>query len=112
MRRAVATLVLVVLLAGAGGVLGARAYQDMLLLRRPASVRVEDTSRVRGWMTVRFVAQAHRVPVSALAAQLGAPADGDVTLDELARTRGVTPQEEVAAAREALARLGGARGGA
>jgi hypothetical protein len=107
-----AALVLVVLLAVAGGVLGARAYQDMLLLRRPATVRTQDTTRIRGWMTVRFVADAHGVPVESLAAQLGAPVGGGVTLDELARTRGVSSAQEVAAARDAITQLSGQQGGA
>jgi hypothetical protein len=111
MRRAVVALVLLALLVGAGGLLGTRAYQDMLLLRQPAAVRTQDTSRIRGWMTVRFIAEAHHLAVDTLAAQLGAPPGGGVTLDQLAHMRGVSPEQQLADARAAVSQLEGAQGG-
>ncbi|HEY2593841.1 MAG TPA: hypothetical protein VGK33_08065 [Chloroflexota bacterium] len=111
MRRAVVAVVLLALLVGAGGLLGARAYQDVLVLRQPAAVRTQDTSRIRGWMTVRFIAEEHRLAVDTLAAELGAPPGGDVTLDQLAHMRGVSPEQQLADARATVSRLQGVQGG-
>ena len=97
--------VLAVLAVGLGIVLVLHAYEDWQSLRRPATVRMQDTSPIRGWMTVRFIANAHRVPVPALAARLDAPPDGQITLDELARERGVPPALEQEQARQAVAEL-------
>jgi hypothetical protein len=106
MRRAL--LLIAVLIALGAGALAARAYEDWQSLQRPIVVRVQDTTRIRGWMTVRFIANAHGVPVDALAARLGAPPRGNITLNELARARGVSPREEEDAARAAVAELRGA----
>jgi hypothetical protein len=91
-----------VLLVLVGGVLAARAYEDWRSLQRPPAVRLEDTSRIRPWMTVRFIARSFRVPLPELAAQLGAPPEGNVTLAQLARERRVPPSQEVDTARRAV----------
>jgi hypothetical protein len=96
---------LAALLLGLCVLLGVRAYQDWQRLHAPQATRVADTTRIRGWMTVRYIADAHRVPVAVLADRLGAPSDGRTTLIELARRRGVPPNEEVDLARQAVAEL-------
>lgn len=94
---------LIVLLLLWAGVLAARAYEDWQSLQRPPAIRLQDTSRIQPWMTVRFIAISHRVPIGSLAAQLDAPPAGDVTLIQLARARGVPVAQEVDAARRSVA---------
>jgi hypothetical protein len=104
MRRpiAIGAGVVAVLLLIWAGVLAARAYQDWQSLRRAPAVRLQDTSRIQPWMTVRFIAMSHGVAVGSLAAQLGAPPGGNVTLFELARTRGISVPQEADATRRAV----------
>jgi hypothetical protein len=102
MRRVIAGLLVVLVLVT--GALGVRAYEDWQMLQRPPLARLQDTSRIRGWMTVRFIANSHRVPVQALAQRLDAP-NGNVTLNQLAQARGMPPPEEESEARQAVAEL-------
>jgi hypothetical protein len=99
-----AVLLAIVLLAVCA-VLGVRAYQDWQRLQAPSTTRAEDTTRIRPWMTVRYIANAHHVPVATLADRLGAPPDGRATLIDLARQHGVPQAEEVDQARQAVGDL-------
>lgn len=108
MRRQVAlvsgVLALVITLISAG-VLAVHAYQDWQNLGRPTAESLGDTSRIQPWMTVRFVAMSHHVPITALAMQLGAPPGGNISLATLARVRNVPVSEELAIARDSVAQL-------
>lgn len=58
---------------------------------------------IEGWMTPRYVALSWDLPPAVVAGALGIPQDGSgrrVTLDELAKARGV-PVEDLAAALDA-----------
>jgi hypothetical protein len=96
---------LVVALIGLVMFFGLQGYRAWELLRRPTVVRVADTSGIRPWMTVRFIARAHRVPVADLATQLGGPADGSLTLRALAASQGVPEPELENKVRQAVAQL-------
>ncbi len=85
--------------------LGVRAVQAWQELQRPAASQVADTSSIRPWMSVRLIARAHRVPVADLAAQLGAPASGRITLLELARQRAVPVRQVEDETRRAVSEL-------
>ncbi len=86
-------------------VLGARAWQAWQALRRPATAQVADADSIRPWMDVRFIARTQHVPVAELAARLGAPPSGHVTLLDLARQRDVPVRQVEDEARRAVAEL-------
>lgn len=102
--RGVVVLLGLVLVAVAA-VCAMQAYQAWQMLHRPPAVRAEDTSRIRAWMSVRLIATAHQVSAVDLAARLGAPADGNTTLLDLARRQGVPVAEMENRARQAVADL-------
>ncbi|MCZ7562836.1 MAG: DedA family protein [Burkholderiales bacterium] len=66
--------------------LGVRSYRTFQLLQSAYAVGLPDASTIRPWMTLRYVADAYRVPLPALRGRLGAPEDAapDATLKSLA----------------------------
>jgi membrane protein DedA with SNARE-associated domain len=72
---------------------GLRTYRSYLLLRSAYEVGMPQSSSVRAWMTVRYVAATYRVPEALLLTRLGLSADvsPDATLKFLAEQRGLSP---------------------
>lgn len=76
---------------------GLRAYRSLLLLRSAYDVGAPAVSSIRGWMTLRYVADTYRAPEKALIDRLGlAPeTDPDTSLKSLAEQEGLSPFEYV-----------------
>jgi len=83
---------------------GLRAYNSLLLLRSAYELGAPGVSSVRPWMTLRYIAGAHRAPEAALIAQLQlAPGtDPDTELKSLAEREGVPKVEFVQKVQQAL----------
>ena len=84
-----------------------RTYWSYELLRSAYAVGVPALSNVRGWMTLRQVAETYRIPEQALAQQLElpAPADPEATLKSLAEQQGVSPLAYVQRVQQAVAAI-------
>ena len=70
-----AALVLTFLAALSSVWFGVRTYGSFVLLRSAYHVGMPQSSSVRGWMTIRYVATIYRVPEIVLIAHLGLPLD-------------------------------------
>ena len=83
---------------------GFRAYHSLLVLRSAHELGAPEISSVRAWMTIRYIAGAHRAPEAALIAQLQlAPGtDPDTELKSLAEREGVPKVEFVQRVQQAL----------
>jgi hypothetical protein len=84
---------------------GVRAYTAWQILQAPPAVGAADTGSIRPRMSVRFIARSHLVPLADLAARLGAPADGNITLLDLASRQGLAVLQVEDRARQAIADL-------
>ncbi|MCO5100833.1 MAG: DedA family protein [Burkholderiaceae bacterium] len=102
-RRLLVALVLLAVVVTV--VLGMRVWGTFTLLRSAYEAGAAQTSSVRPWMTLRYVAAAYRAPAAALREQLGlAPdTDPDTTLFVLATRAGVSPPEYVRRVQLAIA---------
>ncbi len=97
-------LALIVAVAFPTVLFGLRAYHSLLVLRSAYELGAPQISSVRAWMTIRYVAGAHRAPEAALIAQLQlAPGtDPDTELKSLAEREGVPKVEFVQRVQQAL----------
>src|SRR4029450_2373796 len=88
-----AALFLTVLAALSSVWFGMRTYSSFVLLRSAYQVGMPQSSSVRGWMTIRFVATVYRVPESFFIAHLGLPPDisSDTSLKSLAERERISP---------------------
>lgn len=100
-------VVLIVLATVATTVLGMRTWGTFTLLRSAYEAGAPQTSSVRPWMTLRYIAATYRAPEAALGEQLQLPpdTDPDTTLLSLARRTGVTPPDYVRRAQLAIAAI-------
>jgi hypothetical protein len=105
LSRRVSVAVLVFVLFALAAFFGVRAYQAWQILQRPPVVGVSDAGPIRPRMSVRFIARSHEVPLAELASRLGAPADGNITLLDLANRQGVPVLQIEDRARQALTDL-------
>ena len=98
-------VVFVVLATVATAVLGLRTWGTFTLLRSAYEAGVPQTSSVRPWMTLRYVATTYRAPEAALREQLQVPTDTDPdrTLLSLAKRTGVSPPDYVRRVQLAIA---------
>ena len=98
-------VLLVVLAAVATAMLGLRTYRTWTLLSSAYEVGVPETSSVRPWMTLRYVAIAYRAPETALGEYLGLSpqTDPDTTLKALAERFGVSPPDYARRVQRAIA---------
>ncbi len=98
-------VVFVVLATVATAVLGMRTWGTFTLLRSAYEAGVPQTSSVRPWMTLRYVATTYRAPEAALREQLQVPTDTDPdrTLLSLAKRTGVSPPDYVRRVQLAIA---------
>ena len=71
-------LVLSVIATLAAVAFGLRSYGSFLILRSAVGVGAPQVSRIRPWMTLRYVAGTYQVPETALVAQLGLAADTEL----------------------------------
>jgi len=96
---------LVVVTTAATIFLGMRTWGTFTLLRSAYEAGVPQTSSVRPWMTLRYVAATYRVPEAALREELRLPADTDpdTTLFSLAGRTGITAPDYVRRAQRAIA---------
>lgn len=83
---------------------GLRAYRSLLLLRSAYEMGAPAVSSVRGWMTLRYVADTYRAPEKALIDRLGlAPeTDPDTSLRSLAEQERISPFEYVQRVQQAI----------
>jgi membrane protein DedA with SNARE-associated domain len=86
-----ASLVLAVLAALSTVWFGVRSYRTFLLLQSAYEVGLPKSSAIRGWMTLRYVATAYRIPEARLLERLGLPAATapDTALRSLAERQSV-----------------------
>ena len=84
---------------------GMRTYRSFQLLQSAYAAGAPETSLIRPWMTVRYVATRYRVPEDALIARLGLPPETDPasSLLTLAERAGVPPLEYVQRFQRAVA---------
>jgi membrane-associated protein len=71
---------------------GLRTYGSFLLLRSAYDVGMPQSSSIRAWMTLRYLAANYRVPEPLLTERLGLPADTppDTTLESFADREGIS----------------------
>jgi membrane protein DedA with SNARE-associated domain len=102
-----AALVLTVLAALSSVWFGMRTYSSFVLLRSAYQVGMPQSSSVRGWMTIRYVATIYRVPESILIAHLGLPPDisSDTSLKSLAEREHISPFKYVQRVQQSLAEI-------
>ena len=102
-----AALVLTVLAALSSVWFGMRTYNSFVLLRSAYQVGMPQSSSVRGWMTIRYVATIYRVPESILIAHLGLPPDisSDTSLKSLAEREHISPFKYVQRVQQSLAEI-------
>jgi membrane protein DedA with SNARE-associated domain len=101
---------LLVLLIGSllsSSIFGMRAYRTLLLLQSARELGVVETSAIRAWMTLRYVADSHNVDIEALTGrlQLQTSVDPNSTLRALAERDGQTPFAYVRNVQEAIAQI-------
>ncbi|MDT3678059.1 MAG: DedA family protein [Burkholderiaceae bacterium] len=98
-------VLLVVLATAASAILGLRTCRTYMLLSSAYEAGVPQTSSVRPWMTLGFVAATYRTPEAALWDGLGLPAqtDADTTLLALAERAGVSPANYLPQVQRAIA---------
>jgi hypothetical protein len=70
-------------------VLGMTAFYTVRVVRFMAFTRFGEEVPIRGWMSVKYVAHTHHVPVSVLNESIGLPADSEerTPLREIARSQ-------------------------
>jgi membrane protein DedA with SNARE-associated domain len=86
-----ASLALAVVAALATAWFGMRSYRTYVLLQSAYEAGLPKSSAIRGWMTLRYVAAAYRIPETRLLERLGLPAATapDTALRTLAKGQGV-----------------------
>jgi hypothetical protein len=83
-RRSVRRLLLMALLAGSLvliGVFSLRAIRDYRRLQYELTTGTTDVERIRGWMTVPYIARAYDVPPQVVFAALAIPETGNERLN-------------------------------
>ncbi len=96
---------LVVVTTAATIFFGLRTWGTFTLLRSAYEAGVPQTSSVRPWMTLRYIAATYRAPEEALREELRLPTDTDpdTTLFSLARRTGITAPDYVRRVQLAIA---------
>jgi membrane protein DedA with SNARE-associated domain len=84
-----------------------RTYGSFVLLRSAYHVGMPQSSSVRAWMTIRYVATIYRVPESVLIAHLGLPRDisPDTSLRWLAERERIPPFNYVQRVQQSIAEI-------
>jgi membrane protein DedA with SNARE-associated domain len=84
---------------------GLRTTRSLQLLRSAYETGAPETSSIRPWMTLRYVATRYRVPEDGLAARLGLAPETDVetSLRALAERSGLAPIDYVPRVQQAIA---------
>ena len=87
---------------------GLRTYRTFLLLESAQSLAAPETSTIRGWMTLDYLATTYRVDPAALRQALGIAAEtgGTVTIREVAAGREVPVLDMVTDVQRVVAALG------
>jgi membrane-associated protein len=98
-------IVLVVLTAAASAMLGLRTYRTFTVLSSAYDAGVPQTSSIRPWMTLRYVATAYRAPEAALRESLGLPPEthSDTTIGALAERAAVSRSDYIQRVQRAIA---------
>lgn len=96
---------LVVLTAAASAMLGLRTYRTFTLLSSAYEAGIPQTSSVRPWMTLRYVATTYRAPEAGLLEFLDLPpqTNSDTTLMALAERTGVSLPDYIQRVQRAIA---------
>jgi hypothetical protein len=84
-----------------------RTYHSFVLLRSAYHVGMPQSSSVRGWMTIGYVATIYRVPEILLIARLGLPLDisSDTSLKSLAERERISPFQYVQRVQQSIAKI-------
>jgi membrane protein DedA with SNARE-associated domain len=85
-----------------------RSYRTFLLLQSAYEVGLPQSSALRAWMTLEFVATTYRIPEADLRARLSVPSEtrSGATLRSLAEGQGIAPFEYVQRVQRAIADAG------
>jgi membrane protein DedA with SNARE-associated domain len=112
-RKALRIVLLVTLTAALAltALFGLRSFRTLLLLQSAQQTGLAETSALRGWMTLRYVADTYRIDDDALIEALRLPPDLDrrTTLRSLAEQRGVAPFDYVRSVQAAVAAVAARR---
>ena len=86
---------------------GIRSYRTLVLLQSAQQLAVVETSSIRAWMTLRYVAATYDVDEDELVTQLQLPTgiDRQVTLRSLAEKQGLSPFNYVRVVQAAIAEI-------
>jgi membrane protein DedA with SNARE-associated domain len=108
-RRIGAAICLLALLPA--GWFGVRSYRSFLLVVSAYELGAPEISNVRPWMTIKYAAEAFRVPADALMARLGLPPTvaPDTVLKTIAEQRGLSPFAFTQEVQRAIAEISPAR---
>src|SRR5436305_1042260 len=100
-------LVLAILAALSSIWFSLRTYHSFVLLRSAYHVGMPQSSSVRGWMTIRYVAEIYRVPEIHLIARLGLPLEisPDISLRSLAERERTSPFQYVQRVQQSIAEI-------
>jgi len=84
-----------------------RTYRSFQLLQSAYELGAPQSSSIRPWMTLRYVAIRYRVPETDLTTSLGLPSDteADTTLKSLADRSGISPIQYVQRLQRAIANI-------
>jgi membrane protein DedA with SNARE-associated domain len=84
-----------------------RTYGSFVLLRSAYHVGMPQSSSIRGWMTIRYVATIYRVPEIVLIAHLSLPLDisSDMSLKSLADRERISPFKYVQRVQQSIAEI-------
>ena len=101
------TIGVVVLASIASLALALRTYRSFQLLQSAYELGAPQSSSIRPWMTLRYVAIRYRVPDANLITSLGLPSDTEVntTLKSLAERSGISPIQYVQRVQRAFASI-------
>lgn len=85
-----------------------RTYASIHLLRSAYEAGAPETSAIRGWMTLNFVADTYHVAAPALTDRLGLPKETDLnaSLKSVAEQSGLSPYQYIPRVQRAVAELG------
>lgn len=101
------TIGVVVLASIASLALALRTYRSFQLLQSAYALGAPQSSTIRPWMTLRYVAMRYRVPEADLTTSLGLPSDTEAgtTLKSLADRSGISPVQYVQRLQRAFASI-------
>ena len=100
-------IIVMVMALSLSALFGLRTYRTLVLLQSAQQLGMVETSSIRAWMTLQYVAATYKVDEDALVTRLQLPAgiDRQATLRLLAEKQGLSPFEYVQVVQVAIANI-------